>query len=746
MVGTKKKWNKKKILVRTLMVLSFSIASLFAIVSFYIYINLRTLPTVNTQSMNSYDVTKIYDKNNNVIWQPTDKHVGIMNVKEAPDLYTKALVNVEDEDYWSSKGYSMKGIANMLFSVIVSKVNPNVVARGGSTLEQQLIKNVYFDGGQNVKTTTRKIQEIYLAQQLNHNFNKDEILRFYVNNLEFAEGDKGVKAVMMTYFGKSPSDYKENTVANISEQAYMAGLGQNPTIYNAYTNSKAANERKNTVLSVMLEKGLINNRQYKEAKDYDIVKSLKPRHWEADAQRAQNLKYKTYTDQVLNNVINMGYNPSNVSLGIHTYLDPQTFGKITNTIRENKYYQDGDNTENAEQVGGTVLSQDGIVIGMVGSRFGNDENNRAIQRTRSSGSSLKPFTAYGPLLQYFGNQYNTASQFSSGDYQYPGTNTLMHNWGDYTYGNVPIQYALRMSLNTVVARIDDEVLGSNRMKTFLHGVGLDTKPTYSSIDGIGLYVSSLDAAAAWNSLNNGGIYIKPRFVDSITFSDGTTKKIEPEKKRVMNASTAYVLTQMLRGTVRQGFSASSGAIPSYDGYAGKTGTVGLDSASQSPNVYGDGGSDSWYNSITNNGYAISLWFGYDKPNSSPQVADIFDGPQYLGRDLQLMLNNKPTLPNWDKPDNVRVLGGSGLDTNYAITDSSDITGNTSVSIAKISDNYNRLSDISKAKPETKSNNDWINSLSGNDKAFYTLFGKDNSIIDKTDIINSNLYSALKGGK
>lgn len=163
------------------------------------------------------------------------------------------------------------------------------------------------------------------------------------------------------------------------------------------------------------------------------------------------------------------------------------------------------------------------LLGMVGSRYDNNEVNRATQRTRSSGSSTKPFTAYGPLLQYMGNDYNTASSFSSSPYLYPGTSIYMNNWGNYSYGNVSIQRALRLSLNTVVARIDDEILGSNRMKTFLNELSLDTKDTYSSIDGIGLYISTLDAAAAWNTLNNGGIYTEPRFINYIEFSDGSKK-------------------------------------------------------------------------------------------------------------------------------------------------------------------------------------------------------------------------------
>lgn len=737
-----------KLIKRIGLTILFGFTTLLAIVAFYVFLNLRTLPNVNSQYLNTYEPTKVVDSQNNVIWQPTDKRVGVMKTNEIPKLYQKSLIAVEDGDFWTNKGSSSKGVMNMVLSVLYSKVNPNAEVRGGSTLEQQLIKNVYFDGGNNIKTTTRKIQELYLARQLDHNFSKSQILTFYVNHLSFAEGDTGVSAMMMTYFGKKPSDYAQKNTENIAEQAYLAGLGQNPTSFNLYTNPKAANYRKNIVLSVMREKGYITKSEYADAQSFDLTTVLKPRYWEATAQRKQNLKYKGYTDQVLNSARKMGYNLDDVSLTLHTFLNQSTYDSITNTVQDGKYYQDSNSSNPAEQVGGTVIDKNGIVQGMVGSRFENDEVNRAVQKSRSSGSSMKPFTAYGPLIQYLGNKYNTGSVFDSGNYLYPGTNSYMHNWGNYTYGNVSAQYALRMSLNTVVGRIDDQILGSNRMKEFLHGVGLDNQASYSAVDGIGLYISSLDAAAAYNAINNGGMYTDPRFIDYIEFSDGSKKTIPAKTKRVMNQSTAWVLSQMLRGTIQPNFSAAGAVVSnkSYVGYAGKTGTVGLDASSQSPDVYGAGGSDSWFDSITNDGYSIALWFGYDEPNKSPQVSDSFDGPQYLGRDLQVQLNDsKSTINNWSQPSNVSNLGGSGINTNYGITDSKDITDNSDVSVPSLSSSYSSLKDVNNAIAKEKSEKNWQKKLSKSDKSFYNIFKSNNSVLDTNQVIDSNVFDTLQKG-
>lgn len=739
------KKSRKTIIKRIFLTLFFMLTTLILVSSVYIYMNLRTLPKVDSQYLQTYEPTKIVDKNNNTIWEPTDKHVDVLNYNEIPSLYKDALIAVEDKDYWTNNGYSMTGVANMILTTVASKLTSKVDARGGSTIEQQLIKNIYFNGGYGIKTTTRKVQELYLARQINHNFSKKEILSYYVNHLSFAEGDTGIGAAMKTYFGKDKPQYKDKTIPNIAEQAYLAGLGQNPTSYNLYTNPKEGNDRKNVVLSVMLENKLITKSEYKDAKNYDVSKSLKPRYWESEQQRKLNLKYKSYTDEVLTRVKLMGYNINDVSFTIHTYLDPSIYDTITNMSREDQYYQDGNG--GTEEIGATVINKDGIVLGMVGSRYDNNEVNRATQRTRSSGSSTKPFTAYGPLLQYMGNTYNTASSFSSSAYLYPGTNTYMNNWGNYSYGNVSIQRALRLSLNTVVARIDDEILGSNRMKTFLNGLSLDTKDTYSSIDGIGLYISTLDAAAAWNALNNGGIYTEPRFIDSIEFSDGSKKEIPIQRQRAMNESTAWVLTQILRGVVTPGYTGASAAITNRDyvGYAGKTGTVGLDASSPSPNVYGTGGSDSWFNSITNQGYSISVWFGYDSPNESPQVADSFDGPQLLGKDLQLYLNGEKSISNWNKPKNVIDFGGAGLDANYGISDSKDITQYTDATTLTISPNYNALVGINNVNTKNNVDINWAKHLSGNQASVYSLYEKNPDIVSNPLIINDELYKLIEKG-
>ena len=694
---------------------------------------LNSLPAVDAQYLETYEPSKILDKDGNVIWQPTDQRTVRLAYEQIPEFYQTAIVAIEDEDFWESPGVSVKGIANMVYSVIRSKVDEDYNARGGSTIDQQLIKNKYFNGGKGYEVTTRKIQELFLAMQLNENFTKEEILTFYVNDLEYAEGSTGLGAIMRTYFNKGPENYTEHSTETIAELSYLAGLSQAPSKYNLYTHPEDAQKRMETVLKILLKQEKITQAEYDAAVSYDLTTNLQPRGWEADAQVQKNLKYKHYTDGVIDELEALGYDLTQVSLTVKTFLDPARFDAVTALVQDPKYYLD-----NEQQIGVAVVDKDGIVVALVGSSHAGDEFNRALSSTRSSGSSMKPFTAYGPLFQYFGDTYTTASTFSTANYTYPGTNSVMHNYGGGVYGNQTVQQSLRHSYNTPVARIDDEILGSVRMKTFLAAVGLDVKDTYSSVDGIGLNVSPLQSAAAYNVLNNLGRYTEPRFIDTITFSDGSVKTVEPRTTQAMNPSVAYVLNQILRGVPGGDGTASRAVIPEYTGYAGKTGSVAFADNVNPPAPYGSGSSDLWYCSYTNGGYAISVWTGYDTPNTSPQVPDYFRGQQTINKDLQVLLNGDREVPDWEMPEGVEKISGSGLSAHYRVTDSADIS-DSGISWADVSAYPN--AEITKAQPDNTVPEDWESYEFSPWYDYYKEHGT-----EVPPVIDRDLYANMKGGE
>lgn len=703
---------------------------------YFIDKRLDDLPHVDTQYLETYETSKIYDKDGDVIWQPTDRHIQPMEYDEIPDMYQDLLVAIEDDEFWESDGYSPKGLTNMVTSTIKNKIDGETVARGGSTIDQQLIKNKYFDGGEGHEVTTRKIQELFFARQLNDNFSKEDIMKFYVNDLEFVEGARGTKAIMDLYFKKSPEDYEERSTENIAELAYLAGLSKAPSSYDLYEHEDEAHERMQLTLKAALDDGSISKKEYDEAVDYDLTENLQKKGWRSKEIHKKNMEYHVYTDGVRDEIQDMGYDINDVSLQIHTFFDPKKFEQITEKVRQDQYYLDGD-----QQMAATVMDSDGIVVGMVGGREKGEEEdddwvNRATQESRSTASSTKPLLAYAPLLQYFGGKYDTSTKFDTSDYHYPGTNSTMKNYGGGTYGKETMQKSLRKSYNTPVARIMDDTLGSSRVKEFLHGIDMDVQDDYSANDGLGIHASTLQVAAAFNSLNNLGEYIEPRFVDSIEFSNGEEKDIEPEKHQAMNESVAWTVNHMLRGVPSDKGTAPDAEIKDYKGYAGKTGTNGFDDSVNPPAPYGVGSSDVWFNSITNDGYAISIWGGYDEPNTSPQIPDSHTGQQKLSKELQLMLNGDDDVKNWKKPSGVKKVSGKGIDAKYAVTDSQD----TDLELPSWTelDDYNKLN-INNLKMENLIDTDWEE----DENSYWFDYYKDGKPL-QPDVVDPEEYKLMRG--
>lgn len=732
----KTKQRIKKITKYTAVTTLCSGVLLFSGVMVYVAHEVSTLPKVDTELFKNFEGSKILDQDGNVIWQNTEKLMSQATYDELPELYRNGLIAIEDKDFWTNKGFSYRAVANTLIGGALSRVSSSYVARGGSTLEQQLIKNVVYEGGTKYNVIDRKIGEWFLSRQMDENYSKKDVLTMYANSLEFAENTVGIKKAAEVYFGKTFDKYSEINAENASQIAYLIGLGQAPSGYNLYTNPENGIARRNVVLSVLLDKGLISQEVYEGAIKHDIVKTLQPRYSVSESQRKKNQQYKSYTDGVLAEMKQLGYDVNKTSLTIETFLDTKLYKKVVDEVNNMKYL------DSKQQIGVSVIDKDGIVKAMVGGRGSGDDWNRAMQNTRSSGSSMKPFTAYGPLLQYFGDKYNTTSMFSTDNYRYPGTNSIMYNWGQLTYGNKSVQESLRLSLNTPVARIDDEILGSTRMKTFLSGVGLDVKDTYSSVDGIGLNISTLQAAAAYNAINNKGVYTRPRFVSKIKFPDDSEKNVEPEIKQAMNESVAYVLAQILRGVPQAGSTAPLAHISEYKGYGGKTGTVAFDANVRPPAPYGQGGSDAWYDSFTNGGYSIAIWTGYDSPNNSPQIPDTYKEFTVLGKNLQQLLNGGRGVSDWSKPQGVQHLWGSDINAHYKVTDSKDIAVNTNVAVRKIE----QRPTVKKLENAEKVDSKWKENLSKYWKKLYDAWFKNNSIIDEYDIQSESTYKLVRGDK
>ena len=201
----------------------------------------KEAPEINEQMLVNATggTTTMYDANGNIIYKDYSHKRDYIKIEDAPKLYKDLLLNTENKNFYKEKGVSPEGFLNALIGFIKKGNN----ARGGSTIEQQLIKNLVFSSGVKDRNINRKIKEAWLSFQMDNNFSKDKILEWYINLIFLGENSYGANTISNTYYGKPLSEIKGNTPEEISKLAIIAGLGQSPSLYNLYDNPDAVKER-----------------------------------------------------------------------------------------------------------------------------------------------------------------------------------------------------------------------------------------------------------------------------------------------------------------------------------------------------------------------------------------------------------------------------------------------------------------------------------------------------------------------
>jgi penicillin-binding protein 1A len=719
--------------------------SIISVLSLFLWFTARTLdkaPVITETMLKSDGTSNMYDKNNNIIWSDTEIRRDYVKYDDLSDTYINMLLATENETFFEDKGFSDKGILNMLITPILSEIPfLNVQARGGSSIDQQLIKMVAFDTSNesNIDKLERKITELWLARQLNENFTKQEILEFYINKMFLGEGSYGAGTITMTYYGKTLKEIAEPTPENLSKNAIIAGLGQAPSTYNLYDNPEAVRIRRDEVLLSAFNNGYITEAQFKSAKNVDVTLDLKERYWRNKQVQEQVGKYNAYISSTLKQLSDMGYDFKKTPLQIYTHLDPAQQDWLTNTVNTEIYQDD------LQQVAVTVAdTQTGVIIAQSGGRNEVANGlNRATQLTRSSGSGMKPFIAYGPLLEYF--NYGTNSMWDSSPYVYPGTNFVASNYGGYTYGMVTMEFALAMSLNTPVNRALDQVVGSAYAKRFLSGVGLDVKETYARSDALGLNVSTEMTALAYASIANGGNFNKANYISKLVFSDGSEKEIVNKSTVGMKSSTAYILAKMLEKTHAPNMSAKEASIPEFEGYIVKTGTTNYDASFG----YGDVAPDSWISGATKS-IAVSIWTGYDSPNEPGHWIPVTETMKYtLFKKIMRHYNTGKDTSDWQQPDTVISLGNGYYKPNKTVTtvkqpaliNVSDISGQTY--------NYNNYKRTDTIQQEVKDSgvpkdyviNKWLIDLTPDNKKIYDFYiNNDGALPTIIDLYGNTVFT------
>ncbi len=528
------------------------------------------------------------------------------DLEAMPEMLKYAFIAIEDERFLSHHGVDWK----RTFGATLTFFFKGNSSYGGSTITQQLIKNVT---GDDKRSPIRKIQEIIRALNLERKMSKDDIVEMYMNTIYLGQGCHGVQTAANVYYSKDVSQL------SLAECASIAGITQYPTKYDPLLNFEAHKEKQKLVLAKMLELEFITQEEYEEA----INEELKLVKGTAQTKNAQIQSY--YTDQIIDDVLRDLKIKNHMTesdaikaifkggLKIYANVDPKVQSAMETVFTNNNNFPgSGEKKPQSSMV--IIDPYTGQIKGIVGGRGEKIDNrglNRATQTLRQPGSSIKPLAVYAPAIEY-----GLISPATIVD----DTPLTIGSWSPKNSDNdfmgpITARVALEKSRNVPAVRILDKLSVDKSYRFMTEKLGFtslvssekrEDGKTYSDkfLSSLGLGgltdgVSVLEMTAAYASFVNGGIYTEPTTYTKVIDANGRViLENKPKSTQAMSQTTAYTMARMLQGVVQYG-TGTAANLSSGIFAGGKTGTTTDDI-------------DRWFAGITPN-YAGVVWFGYDKP-------------------------------------------------------------------------------------------------------------------------------------
>ncbi len=549
--------------------------------------------TAGTDWLKKEDLAVTFlDSYGQVVGRRGIKHDDSVPIEQMPKYLIDAVIATEDRRFFEHIGIDFVGV----FRALMVDAKANGVVQGGSSLTQQLAKNIFLS---NERTLTRKVKEAYLALWLEGHLTKREILQLYLDRVYMGGGTFGIQAASQFYFGKSVRD------VTLAEAAMLAGLFKAPTKYAPHVNLPAARARANEVLNNLVDAGYLT-----EGQIYAAV-----RNPATPVARGQTYSPDWYLDWAYNEVRQLseaGKLGNNRVLTVRTALDSnlQQYADTTiaNQLRE---FGPGYHVKQSAMV--ILDPSTGAVRTMIGGQdYGESQFNRATDAMRQPGSSFKPVV------------YLTALQ--TGKFK-PDTivldepvcigNWCPHNFGDKYYGKIPLIIGLTHSLNSVAVRLSIAIGAANPVpghdNTYEEAKRGRAKIIQTARK-MGIYtplpdtvslpigaddVNVLEMSGAYATFANGGKRVTPYAAVEIYNSQGdliySHQRDNPPPQQIFDKSNIIDMVTMMRNVVQQG-TGQRAKLDNVD-IAGKTGTT-------------NGSKDAWFNGYSGN-FVGTIWFGND---------------------------------------------------------------------------------------------------------------------------------------
>lgn len=537
------------------------------------------LYTINTVEL---DLNKLYRAESNYIYDINDDLMAItgvekrnyVNLNQISKNMINAILSIEDKRFYQHHGLDYKRI----FSSLITDIKAGSFKEGGSTINQQLIKNTHLS---NEKKITRKIKEMYLAVKLDNNLSKDQILECYLNTVLFGKQIYGIKEASLSYFGHEPSEL------TISEAALLAGMVQSPNRYDPTKNYDEALKRRNLVLLQMYKNNLISNSEYqKEAsKAIKLVSNHCPISYHL---------YSSYLDLIANEL--KEYNiDKNTGLHIHTSFNPTMSNKMIDIVNKHILRED-------ICVGICLIdSNTGLIEGIYGRRDTDSFGLNYALVKHQPGSTIKPILDYAPAIEYLG--YGTGTLILDEEMTYQN-GTKINNWDHKFKGNITIRKALVESRNIPAVKLFNEV-GHKKCFQLAQKFGIFPEEYIYEANAIGGFIngySVLEMTNAYQALANNGKFIKSR---TIRYIDGYQIN-NPKESVAVSYETSYMLNHMLKDVGK-----NNTPIYSLD-ICAKTGQTNFDEETLTKYHIPKGSvKDAWYIGYTPQ-KVIGIWTGFKK--------------------------------------------------------------------------------------------------------------------------------------
>ena len=566
---------------------------------------------IKNMEMNLTSVVLVEDENGG--WKEYKRLHGDENriwvgISRVPKNLQNAFIAIEDETFYEHKGVNWRrtfgAIGNYVFKFDETEF-------GGSTITQQLIKNVTSDKS---RDAFRKFREIIRAMLIENRLDKTEILEAYLNTIALGNGICGVQVAANYYFNKDVEEL------SLVECAAIAAITQNPSKYNLLTGMEKNKERRNTVLDKMFEIGSITEKEYLEAYDKDIT---------LDTSREEKLDSDInnyFIDALIEELISdlakkYGCSESvastmlyNGGYKIYATVKPEIQSSMEK-VYENTgkyFYLKGENLQGEKvhvQSAMTIMDYEGHIVGLVGGAGEKTVNrglNRATAFPRQPGSTMKPIGVYALAVEKDIIDYTSIVKDEPIEKYYPDGKPGPAEWYGYYKNDITVDYAIRKSANTIPVKLLKDIgvedsfdFLKNKLK-MSYLVDADKNLSSLALGGCHYGITTTESAAAYAIFGNNGKFYEPTTYFKIVDPQGdTVLEYDYKGDQVISEATATIMNHLLQGVVygSEGTGGGIAGFSSMKAYA-KTGT-----SSESKDLWMVAGSPY---------YVGSVWYGFDK--------------------------------------------------------------------------------------------------------------------------------------